>query len=129
MTTPGRKMRETILPGVKLHPLALTNLRAERGLKTIADLAQVLGWEPQLVARLENGGRKLSFHEAVYIANTLEVSLEELLEDPSVIQNTREKNTISDELQELVRQLPPHHAAPIYAILSALVEADETPDK
>jgi len=125
MASPGRKQRTTTLPGVKPYPLALARLRAERKLNTVAAFANFLGWEGQLCARLESGGRALSFHEAIYIANTMGIGLEELLEDPNVIQNVPAKNSISDELQKLVRMLPSHYAAPFYAILSGLVQRDK----
>lgn len=113
-----------MLPGVKPYPVALTRIRSERGFTTVSALADFLGWDSQLCSRIEKGARDLTLQEAIYIANTLGIGIEELMEDPNVIQKIPAKNSIADHLQELVRQLPSHYAAPLYALLSGLVKTD-----
>jgi len=120
-----RKTRTNVLPGVKPHPLALARIREERGFTNRLQMAEFLGWDLQTYGLLEKGSRSLSFGEAIFLANKLGIPLEELLEDPTVVQVTPAKNTISDELQRLVRLLPAHMASPFYVILSALADQDK----
>ena len=69
----------------------LRKLRRDKGLSQF-DLGRTVGIYPQKISDFECGRRDLRFREAVSIANALNVSVNELIENESVLASADNDN-------------------------------------
>jgi transcriptional regulator with XRE-family HTH domain len=81
MKRTGLSWTLTIMTPGQIDALVAENVRATRARRRLRqeDLADALGWSRATITTLENGSRRVTLADAVFLCRALEVDLRELL--------------------------------------------------